>query len=122
MAYVLKQTGSEVQEALDTVSTNTTTIASLSQALSSKANKNYVDLGLAGKVDKVANKGLSTNDFTDADKSKLDGIPTDAEANVIEAIKVNGVTQTVVNKEVDLTISAEPESITDAEIDALFTE
>ena len=29
---------------------------------------------LNNKVDKVAGKGLSTNDFTDADKQKLDNI------------------------------------------------
>lgn len=37
---------------------------------------------LAGKVDKVDGKGLSTNDFTDALKNKLDGIEAGAEANV----------------------------------------
>lgn len=38
---------------------------------------------LSGKVDKVAGKGLSTNDYTAADKSKLDGmtIATDAEVS-----------------------------------------
>lgn len=30
--------------------------------------------GLGGKVDKVTGKGLSTNDFTDAYKTKIDGI------------------------------------------------
>lgn len=30
--------------------------------------------GLAGKVDKETGKGLSTNDFTDAEKTKLEGI------------------------------------------------
>ena len=34
------------------------------------------------KVDKVAGKGLSTNDFTNADKTKLDGIEDGAEVNV----------------------------------------
>ena len=35
-----------------------------------------------GKVDKVEGKGLSTNDFTDALKNKLDGIASGAEVNV----------------------------------------
>ena len=35
------------------------------------------------KVDKVAGKGLSTNDFTDALKNKLDGIAAGATANVV---------------------------------------
>ena len=36
----------------------------------------------AGKVDKETGKGLSTNDFTDADKDKLDSIESGAEVNV----------------------------------------
>lgn len=38
------------------------------------------DIGL--KVDKVAGKGLSTNDYTTAEQSKLSGIATGAEVNV----------------------------------------
>lgn len=37
-------------------------------------NMDKIDAALAGKVDKVTGKGLSTNDFTDADKSKLDSL------------------------------------------------
>lgn len=37
---------------------------------------------LYAKVDKVPGKGLSTNDFTDAYKNKLDGIEPGAEVNV----------------------------------------
>lgn len=37
------------------------------------------DAKLAGKVDKVAGKGLSTNDYTDEDKAKLSALPTKAE-------------------------------------------
>ena len=41
-----------------------------------------VQTALNNKVDKETGKGLSTNDFTDALKTKLDGIETGAEANV----------------------------------------
>lgn len=44
--------------------------------------KDQTDGLLANKVDKVAGKGLSENDFTDVDKTKLDGIEVGAEANV----------------------------------------
>ena len=37
---------------------------------------------LDGKVDKVSGKGLSTNDYTTAEKTKLSGIATGAEVNV----------------------------------------
>ena len=42
----------------------------------------YVDQQDALKVDKVVGKGLSTNDFTDILKTKLDGIQDGAEVNV----------------------------------------
>lgn len=45
----------------------------LASALATKIN---------GKVDAVAGKGLSANDFTDALKTKLEGIATGAEVNV----------------------------------------
>ena len=40
---------------------------------------------LDGKVDKVAGKGLSANDYTTAEKTKLDGIEPCAEVNEVSA-------------------------------------
>lgn len=45
-------------------------------------DKTEMDTFLALKVDKVTGKDLSTNDFTDTLKSKLDGIASGAEVNV----------------------------------------
>ena len=45
------------------------------------------------------------SNFTLGEKGKLASIESGAEENVIEVIKVNGVTQTVTNKEVDLIVS-----------------
>ena len=50
-------------------------------ALSSYALKSEIP-DISGKVDKVYGKGLSTNDFTDDLKNKLDGIAAGAEVNV----------------------------------------
>lgn len=55
-----------------------------------QGNKTLTDYGLMaemssalnGKVDKVSGKGLSSNDYTNADKSKLNGIEAGAKANV----------------------------------------
>lgn len=44
--------------------------------------KSATDTLLAGKVDKVTGYGLSENNFSDADKTKLDGIAAGAEVNV----------------------------------------
>jgi hypothetical protein len=46
-----------------------------------KTNQNFTEL-YNGKVDKITGQGLSENNFTDSDKSKLDGIESGAEVNV----------------------------------------
>lgn len=57
---------------------------------------------LAGKVDKVEGKGLSTNDFTNALKEKLDGMNADGEANVLEAVKLSGTALPITDKAIDI--------------------
>ena len=66
-----------------------------------------------GKVDKVEGKDLSTNDLTDDLKANYDAAyahsqvahaPADAQANVIEKIKVNGTEQTITDKAVDIAV------------------
>lgn len=53
---------------------------------------------LAGKVDVETGKGLSTNDFTTALKSKLEGIEASADVNVIESITYNGTAVPITSK------------------------
>ena len=48
-----------------------------------------VDTIASGKVDKVTGKGLSTEDFTSAEKTKLSGIETGAQVNTITGVKGN---------------------------------
>ena len=59
-------------------------------------------VALDEKVDKVSGKGLSTNDYTTDEKNKLAGIAAGAQVNVIESVKVNGATQPISNKEVNI--------------------
>lgn len=47
--------------------------------------------GLEGKVDKVTGYGLSQQNYTSAEKTKLAGIENNAQVNSIELIKRNGV-------------------------------
>lgn len=60
--------------------------------------KSKLDLIFVGKVDKVDGKGLSTNDYTTDEKTKLAGIATGAQVNVLEGVQVNGSTVTPTNK------------------------
>ena len=56
-------------------------------------------------VAKESGKGLSTNDYTTAEKQKLAGIASNAEANVITAVKVNGAALTPSSKAVNIDLS-----------------
>ena len=72
----------------------------------------YTDDVAEGKVDKEEGKGLSENDFTDADKNKLDGIEAGAQENVIEVVKRNGTALSVVNKTVDVEVPTATSALT----------
>ena len=73
---------------------------------------------VANKVDKVTGKGLSTNDYTDAEKTKLAGIAAGAQVNVISGIKAHGASSNlpVTNGVVELPES-EAGGLTEADID-----
>jgi hypothetical protein len=54
--------------------TDAYTKTQVDSSLSSKANSSDVTTSLSGKVDKVSGKGLSTEDYTTAEKSKLSAL------------------------------------------------
>lgn len=60
---------------------------------------------LSSKVDKVDGKQLSSNDYTTTEKNKLAGIPSGAQANVIETVQLNGSSITPANKTVNVQVS-----------------
>lgn len=61
---------------------DTVAAVDVTEQISGKADKTYVDSKLDTKVDKVSGKQLSTNDYTNDDKTKLAGIAAGAEVNV----------------------------------------
>lgn len=85
------------------------------------AEATRVDGLLANKVDKVDGKGLSANDLTDAIKANYDAAythsqtahaPADAQANIIESVKVNGNALKVADKAVDVTVPTKVSELT----------
>jgi hypothetical protein len=83
----------------------------ISDAITTEAAR--VDGELAKKVDKVDGKGLSTNDLTNDLKANYNAAythsqtahaPVDAQANIIESVKVNGSALTITGKAVDITV------------------
>lgn len=61
--------------------------AQISKIKENLAEKTYVDSQLTSKVDKVKGKNLSSNDFTNSYKSKLDSISEGAQVNTVTGIK-----------------------------------
>lgn len=96
------------------VQTNTTAIETLNGTGAGSVTKTVNDAVEAAqatlqgnidkKVDKETGKGLSTNDYTTDEKTKLEGIADGAQVNVIETVKVNGTALTPTAKAVDITV------------------
>ena len=83
---------SEDKEHLDTLAallqnkdSTIDTITEVLKAFENAPEGTNIANALAGKVDKVDGKGLSTNDFTTAEKEKLAGIESGANAYVLPA-------------------------------------
>lgn len=74
--------------------------------------KTYTDRIAEGKVDKVEGKGLSTNDFTNALKDKLQGVEAGAQVNKIEVVKRNGAALPIVDKAVDIAVPTKTSDLT----------
>jgi hypothetical protein len=71
-----------------------------------------IKAALGGKVDVVSGKGLSTNDYTNAEKSKLSDIASGAQVNVIESVKVNGTKVEPSLKTVDISVPTKVSQLT----------
>ena len=67
---------------------------------------------LSGKVDKVDGKGLSTNDYTSEEKTKLSGIASGSQVNVLEGIQRNGNTVTITNKIANISVPTATSDLT----------
>lgn len=63
-------------------------------------------------VKQVSGKGLSTNDYTSAEKQKLSGIASGAQVNVIEIVKVNGTALSATSKAVNVTVPTKTSQLT----------
>lgn len=83
------------------VADNTTAIAAVKKTADAAAVKTEVTAALAGKVDKVEGSDLMTS----AEKTKLTGIATGAQVNVIETVKVNNSALTPDGKAVNIDLS-----------------
>lgn len=86
--------------------------AAANNSLTLKNDGLHVDI--SGKVDKVAGKDLSSNDYTTAEKTKLAGVAEGAQVNVIETVKVDGTALTPSSKAVNIDLSGKIDKVTGA--------
>lgn len=97
-------------------------IASITNAgLLSSTDKLKIDsFSVDNFVKKEEGKGLSSNDYTNDEKDKLSNIEENAQINTIEIIKINGVTQNIVNKTIDLDIKSIVENAVNTTVSSAY--
>lgn len=131
--YNLEQTGPQVQEAINK-SLNLTTATQSKEGLMSAQDKqklDSLDSELAGKVDKVPGKGLSTNDYDNTEKGKVasayqkpvGGIPASDLAEGVIPDTSQFITKTVndlANYYLKTETYSRSETYTKTEVDALI--
>ena len=86
-----------VDSALSTTSTNPVQNKIVTAELNKKANSTDVATALQTKVSVVDGKGLSTNDYTTAEKNKLAGLSNTVVDSALSATSTNPVQNKVVN-------------------------
>lgn len=83
----------------DTLTFDTTPTSSSTNPVTSGGIYNAL---IGNGISSLTDKGLSENDYTDAEKTKLGGIASGAQVNTIESVKSGSTTFTITNKAVDI--------------------
>ena len=91
----------------------------LSNVSTNPVENQIITAALETKVDKVNGKGLSEDDFTTAEKTKLSGVESGAQVNIIEEVQVNGTALTPSEKSVNIVV---PTALTDLTNDGNFVQ
>ena len=87
-------------------------VEGLTAALNAKADTTTVNNQLSGKVDKETGKGLSTNDYTSAEKNKLAGIEAQANKTVVDDALSSTSTNPLQNKVINTAIAGKADAST----------
>lgn len=87
-------------------------VLSLSNAGSGLPTSGTVYSALTNKVDKVSGKDLSTNDYTDAEKTKLAGIETGANKTTVDSALSSSSTNPVQNQAVYAALNSKVDVVT----------
>lgn len=99
-------------DGIDTQANKTVVDSALSATSENPVQNKVIKSALDNKVSTESGKGLSSNDYTSTEKTKLSGIDTGAQVNVIETIKKNGTALSVSNKAVDIAVPTKTSDLT----------
>ena len=98
---------------LDGIATGATKVSvdsALSSSSTNPVQNKVINTALANKVDKISGKGLSTNDFTNDLKTKLDGIATGANKITVDSALSSTSTNPVQNKVINTALGGKANS------------
>ena len=111
-AGLMSSTDKAKLDGIDTQANKTVVDSALSATSENPVQNKVIKSALDNKVSTESGKGLSSNDYTSAEKTKLSGIDTGAQVNVIETIKKNGKALSVSNKAVDIAVPTKTSDLT----------
>lgn len=98
-------------EGIETGATATTVDSALSSTSENPVQNKVINTALAGKVDAVSGKGLSSNDFTDAEKTKLAGIAEGATAVTVDSSLSGSSENPVQNKVINAALAGKVDTV-----------
>lgn len=101
---------------IDEGANKTVVDSAMSSTSTNPVQNKIVDAALATKVDKVSGKGLSTNDYTSDEKTKLAGIDEGANKTVVDAAMSSTSTNPVQNKTVNSALSNKVDKVDGKEL------
>lgn len=89
----------------------TTVSSSITQYGTNPVQSSAIYTALAGKVDTVSGKGLSTNDYTTTEKNKLAGIDTGANKTTVDSSLSSTSTNPVQNKVINTALNGKVSTV-----------
>lgn len=101
----------EKLDGIDTGATAVTIDSALSSTSTNPVQNKVINSALAGKVNTESGKGLSTNDFTTAEKNKLAGIASGATAVTVDSALSTTSTNPVQNKVINTALAGKVGSV-----------
>lgn len=108
---LMSEADKEKLDGIASGATNITVDSTLSSTSTNPVQNKVINSALGDKVDKVSGKGLSTNDFTTAEKEKLAGITAGATKVTVDSALSSTSTNPVQNKVINTALAGKVGSV-----------